>query len=63
MYSYDQSNWQASPGAKMSGIKAVLIDRHSVPIVCPKLDAYKPQLFEWLVIDLARAVWERHSAM
>ena len=37
--------------------------QRSVPIVCPKLDAYKPQLIEWLENDLARALWERRSAM
>jgi len=39
------------------------IYQRTIPIVCPKLDAYKPQLIEWLQVDAARAMRERRTAM
>ena len=38
------------------------IYQRSVPIVCPKLDKYKPQLIEWLELDATRSVRDRRSA-
>ena len=35
----------------------------STPIVCPKLDAFKPQLMEWLESDATRSLRERRTAM
>ncbi len=36
--------------------------QRSVPIVCPKLDKFKPQLINLLEVDAARSVRERRNA-
>lgn len=39
------------------------IYQRSEPIVCPRLDAFKSQLLEWLQADAARPMRERRTAM
>ncbi len=37
--------------------------QRSVPIVCPKLESFKPQLIEWLELDATRSVRARRTAV
>ncbi len=37
--------------------------QRSVPIVCPKLESFKPQLIEWLEVDATRSVRARRTAV